>query len=133
MIDIFKCIGVEVVSYDIIAVHRLGKKFPNKSRNVIVRFTNRKNVISSFKNKKLLHKTKELGFKNLYFIENLCPVNRYILNKCNELRSEGLVKSVWSFNGLINIKFTDDYNEKPTLIHHTEDIEYYIHNDSLDF
>ena len=80
---------VEVTSYDIIAVHRLGKKFPNKSRNVIVRFTNRKNVINSFKNKKLLPTVP--GFKNLYFTENLCPVNRHILNKCNELRSEGLI------------------------------------------
>ena len=133
VMDILKCIGVEVNSYDIIAVHRLGKKFPSKPRNVICRFINRKHVFDSFKNKKLLSKTKVLGFNNLYFIENLCPVNRYIWNKCNELRSEGLVKSVWSFNGVINIKFTDDYNEKPTLIHHTEDIEYYIHNDSLDF
>ena len=38
-------IGVKVESYDLVAAHRSGKFFPNKNRNVFVRFLNRKKRI----------------------------------------------------------------------------------------
>ena len=50
IIDILGSINVNIQSYDIAAVHRIGKSNKNNSRNVIVRLTNRKNVILSLKN-----------------------------------------------------------------------------------
>ena len=44
IIDVLSKIGIKVVSYDIVAVHRLGKFIDGKCRNVIIRFTNRKHV-----------------------------------------------------------------------------------------
>ena len=37
-------------SYDIVAVHRIGKRWPNTNRVTILRFINRKDAIFSLKN-----------------------------------------------------------------------------------
>ena len=50
IIDLLGSINVIIQSYDVAAVHCIGKSNKNNSRNVIVRFTNRKNVILSLKN-----------------------------------------------------------------------------------
>ena len=44
VIKIFESIGIKVQSYDLVAVHRIGKFIQGKHRNVIVRFINRKNA-----------------------------------------------------------------------------------------
>ena len=44
VIETFIKIGIKVKSYDIVAVHRLGKYIDGKCRSVIARFTNRKHV-----------------------------------------------------------------------------------------
>ena len=40
VLKVFESIGVNLVSYDLVAVHRVGKFMEGKNRNVIVRFLN---------------------------------------------------------------------------------------------
>ena len=128
IIDVLKSINVNVTSYNLVAVHRLGKKNRDRPRNVIVRFINRKDAFASLKNKKDLKKT---AFKNYMIHENLCPVYKKIYNECK--RNEN-IRKVWSYNGVVHVKFTDDEFEEPTKIFHFEDIDTFINDDtSLDF
>ena len=46
----------------------------------------------------------------------------------NYLKKKKLIASCWSFNGQINIKYTNDEDEKPTKLNHFEDIFYEIDN-----
>ena len=48
IIKILKSININICSYDIVAIHRLGNKNYNTNRNVICRFMNRKNTFISF-------------------------------------------------------------------------------------
>ena len=54
IIKLLGSIGVKVESYNIVAVHRLGRFNQNKNRNVIVRFLNRKMSYSCLDNSKKL-------------------------------------------------------------------------------
>ena len=132
VIKILKCIDVEVTSYKIVAVHRLGKPRQGVTRNVIVRFINRKDAISSLINKKKLPKAKSIAndFNRIFIIENLCLDNKRIFDKCYKLKSDNIIKRLWSFNGVVNIKFSDSRDEWPTKIYHFSDIDYYIHENS---
>ena len=73
-------------SYDIVAVHRIGKRRPNTNRVTIVRFINRKDAIFSLKNKNKLRNS--AAFKTLYNNENLCPENRLIFNQLYKLKND---------------------------------------------
>ena len=132
VLKILQCIDVDVTSYKLVAVHRLGKPRQGVTRNVIVRFINRKDAISCLKNKKKLPKARSLGndFNRIYIIENLCPDNKQIFDKCYKLKSSNIIKRLWSFNGVVNIKFSESNDEWPTKIYHYSDIDYYIHENS---
>ena len=90
---------ISLTSYDIVAVHRLGKKCANRNRSTIVRFINRKNAIYALKNKS---KLKHSVYKNLYINENLSPENRNIFNILYKMKKEKYINDVWSANGKIN-------------------------------
>ena len=47
VIELLKSIKVDISSYDLVAVHRLGKQSPHKTRVIIVRFVNRKSACVS--------------------------------------------------------------------------------------
>ena len=49
---------------------------------------------------------------NLFIIENLCPTFRAIFDVWSNLKNEGKEKHVWSFNGIINFKKTENYRER---------------------
>ena len=123
VLEILKSIKINISSYNIVAVHRLGRKRRGFNRNVIVRFVNRKNAILALKFKKNLSKTK---FKDVKIIENLCPANKKIYKKCSALKRQNFLSSVWTFNGVVNIKFTDSEDEYPTKVYHFDDIEYHL-------
>ena len=71
----------KLTSYDIVAVHRIGKRRPNTNRVTIVRFINRKNAIFSLKNKNKLRNT--MDFKTIYINENLLGIDIYLINYIN--------------------------------------------------
>ncbi len=113
-----KSIGLNVPAYQIVGVHRIGKKRPNRPRNVIVRFINRKNAFTLLKNKKKLNTGQ---YKRYFIIENLCPYNKRIFNKLYKYKKEDEIHSVWSYNGQVFAKV--DENDEPTRIEHFDDID----------
>ena len=78
VVNLFKEIKLDISSYDLVAVHRLGKPTSRKSRNVIVRFLNRKSAFACFLNAKLLNKS-NLMYKKIFITENLCPIKSLIV------------------------------------------------------
>ena len=115
VIDILRYIGLEdLESYDIAGCHRIHKS------NVIVRFVNRKHAIQSLKYKKYLKGCRrEFRFKqNVFMYENLCPAFRSIEEKCRNLMDNELINQLWSYNGIIHFKYTNEKTEKPKKILH---------------
>ncbi len=106
VIDILAEVGIKNIKpFNIVGVHRIGKKFNSKPRNVIVRFLNKKTAFALLKKKKNLKSTK---FKNYYVIENLCPFNKKIFNKLYKLKKEDEIRSVWSYNGQVYVQLEED-------------------------
>ena len=127
VINILGTIGVVVESIDIVAVHRLKVIKNGKPPSTIVRFINRKNAFDALKNKKELHLCEEtLGFKSLFIVENLCPVFKSLFEKCRSLKYEHKIKHLWTHNGIINIRLTDNRKENPIRLYHDEDFDYYF-------
>ena len=110
IIEVLGSIDVHVNSKGIVACHRLAKSKKEKLKKgpskVIVRFVNRKNAISCLKNKKKLREENNKS-KEIFINEQVCPAYQKIFDECLSYKHE------WSFNGIINIKFTDDRTEKP--------------------
>ena len=94
-------------SYNIVAVHRLGKRLNGIDRNVRVRFVNRKFTITTFIDN---------AYEKIIIVVNPSPMNNKIYNQCFKLKREGIFKSLWSFNGVIHVKFTSNYDNLPTKI-----------------
>ena len=124
VIKVLDSVGVKVCSYDIVAVHRLGKPKDNLIRNVIVRFMNRKNAYSSLFYRKYLLDIAD--YRNIFITENLCPANKLIFNHLYKLKKELKIKSVWTYSGCVYFKMTADIKEKPIKIKHIDEIEDYV-------
>ena len=111
IVKLLNKIKIKVQSYDIVAVHRLGKYVSGKTRNVIVRFVNRKNSYKCFGIGKKLKLLNEYKDERIFTIENLCPTNKNIFNALYKLKKQELIHSVWSRNGRIFYQENDDYND----------------------
>ena len=61
-----------------------------------------------------------------YICENLCPRFKSIMEDCNELKTNGNIRKIWTFNGVINFKKTVNGNERPEKIFHVEDLNKYF-------
>ena len=109
--EILQSIDVKVESNDFHAIHRLQKDRKDKDQpaKVIVRFVNRKNAIKCLTNKKKLFEQKSGIFIN----NNLCQAYQEIYNDCRKLKYEKRILNFWTYNGIVNIKFTDDRQERP--------------------
>ena len=116
-------IGVRVSHYDIAGCHRLYNR-KSQSTNVIVRFVCRQHARECLYNKRKLTYIPE--YKNLYIIENLCPRYKEIYEQCLKMKKTKDIKHVWTYNGTICIKKSDNRNEKPIKILHVNDLNYYI-------
>ena len=129
VIDIFNSVHMNICSYNIVAVHRIGKNNRLRPRNVIIRFVNRKDSIRIFNRRKQI----EISAKNIFnmngirIIENLCPENKHLFNQCFKLKKLGKIDYVSSTNGNVYIQMPDYDND--LLIEHSEDIEYYLNED----
>ena len=130
VINLFKEIKLDISSYDLVAVHQLGKTSSRKSRNVIVRFLNRKSAFACLLNAKLLNKSSNLMYKKIFITENLCPINKKIFNRLYKMKKEKSLFNVWSFQGHVYFKFSDSREERPIHIKHPEDIDYYFNKES---
>ena len=95
VIDIFRCLKINIDSSDIEDCHRLGNSTP---KNTIVCFVNHKFCKKALEAKFYLRKINnaELHFDTssiLYFSENLTPYNQYLTWKCRELKRANLMHS----------------------------------------
>ena len=68
LINVLHSIGINVESYDIVAVHRIGRIVHGKSRNVIARFINRKNAEKATKNSFKLFTSQNASYKKSLFV-----------------------------------------------------------------
>ena len=133
VLEILKNIGLELDSYDLVAVHRLKGRLEGNFQSTIVRFLNRKDAYFCLENKKeLLACKNKMGFKNLFFVENLCPFYKELYNKCKKLKEENKIKHVWSHHGVVQFRFTDSRREKPKKLYHHEDLDYYFPEKKID-
>ena len=118
-IKLLKAINVNVSASDIQACHRLTKK-----TRVIVKFVNRKSAISCLRNKAKLKSLdlKKIGLPaaTIFINESLCPSYRRLFWRCNELYKQKKLLGVWSYNGTVKIKLSD---ESVKAILHDVDIE----------
>ena len=78
VIDLLKSLKINVESYDIVCCHRLKKFEPGKTRNVIVRFLNRKHAYRFLGTSRKLRNSARQEYQRIYVIENLCPINKQI-------------------------------------------------------
>ena len=129
IIDILGSINVNIQSFDIAAVHRIGKSNKNNSRNIIVRFTNSKNIILSLKNRCKLKSLNNDQYKRIFIFEHLCPTYKNLFGKLREMKNNGEIFNVWSFNGTVNFKFSENGNINKA--YHHSDIEYFLYEDSI--
>ena len=126
VISILRRIGVENLEYfEIAACHRLKKRKEEKYASVIVRFINRKRAIQCFKNRKYIKET-ITEFPGLYIFENLCPRYRSIFEACTDLKNNGEINKIWTFNGCINIKTSNNTYERPKKLFHINDLDKYF-------
>ena len=129
VIKILNKIGTSNVQhYDIVGCHRLRSKDRFGNRNTIVRFVNRKIAYSSLRNKKLVYKCRDMGFSNLSIVENLCPTNKSIFEMMNKLKSEGRLSNVWSYNGTIHFKYTNNSDEMAKKVLNKKDISIFFNS-----
>ena len=130
VIEILDSIGVQVSSYNIVACHRLKKKNYQKSASTIVRFVNRKSVHEIKTKKKNLNESpyKEVFGNNISITDNLSPENRFIYDSCYLLKKKNVIKNVWSFNGVVHVKYADKSDERTIKLYHTDDIFHSIPN-----
>ena len=116
--NILRPLGVHVGDNDIDACHRLAKRDPRKPANVVVRFVNRKNAVDAIKNRYLLKQ-----HKCLFIHYNLCPSYRAILDSLSNLRKEGIVNQVWTYNGKVTYKKSSNRWGRGTRIWHIDELE----------
>ena len=123
-LEILREIGLYHLNhFHIVGCHRIGKADKFGRKNTIVRFLNRKDAILCLKLKRNLYRCKSIGYENLSIVENLCPAYKSIFEEVSQLKNDGKIKKMWTFNGVINYKITDDHSEKPVKVFHNTDLE----------
>ena len=121
IIDLLNSLKIDMTSYDIVATHRIGKKANGKPRIVLVRFINRKHAYRAMKSSKHIKKSINPIYKKIFICENLCPSNKMIFNKLYKAKKLGKIHSVWSSNGAVLCKYTED--DDSVLIQHIDEID----------
>ena len=132
VLKVLESIGVNLNSYDLVAVHRVGKYLNNKNRNVIIRFLNRKNAYHCMRVGNNLKKSKNIEYKHLYITENLCPTNKKIFNYLYKLKKLTKINNVWSYNGSVYYQINDTDDENAERADHMDDLDYLIDELGLD-
>ena len=124
VIKVLHSIDITSDSYGIVAVHRLGKFRSDKNRVVIVRFLNRKNAYMCLNSAKKLARC-QAEYRKLFITEHLCPTYRNLFNRLYKLNKQKRIYNVWTYEGKVFCKVTDKNDERPKIIKHQDDIDYY--------
>lgn len=119
-------LGVRVTERDISVAHRLRAGPKDSSRPIIVRFTSRRvrdDVLRAKKKLFVPRSTNESGNTPGVFIsEHLTRSVSTLYFEARKMVREKKIVSAWTNKGLVNIKFTADAAEKPTVIRSLADI-----------
>ena len=59
-------------------------------------------------------------------MENLCPSYKSILDSMFNLKNEGRTKNVWTSNGVVHFKYTDNPRERAKKVFHKKDIDIFF-------
>ena len=106
VVKILGTVGVKISKVDLEAVHRLGKP-RDGSHRTIVRFVNRKHCKDALTNRKKLRSidSSSIGLNKaeLYFNENLTPMNGKIAYKSRVLKRAGIISNTFTKDGVTNI------------------------------
>ena len=131
IITMLNSLNLELESFDIVAVHRIGKyRNGNKPRNVIVRFLNRRHAYDCLKMNKKLKSTQK--YKSIFVIENLCPYSKRIFNALYKLKKINKIKSLWTFNGQVFYKISEE-DDTYFQARQLEDIQFLFDDDMNSF
>ena len=123
-IKVLRAIGLQhITPFHIVGCHRVGTEDRYGRKNTIVRFLNRKDAIQCLRLKRNLYRCKPLGYDNLLIVENLCPAYKSIFETVSQLKNEGKIKKVWTYNGIVNYKLSDDDREKSVKVYHYHDLD----------
>ena len=127
IINILRRVGVwNLESYEIAACHRLRRKLGNEhTQRVIVRFTNRKRVFQCLQARKYL-RDNIYEHPKMYIHDSLCQKYKDLFEECLKLKENGDLKKIWTYNGIINIKLTENYYERAKKVFHISDIHRYF-------
>ena len=120
-LDIIRKVGFTSVGYyEVVGCHRLRKKKDDVFAPTIIRFINRKIPEFCKKNRWRLQKLRYNNW-NLVFREDLCPANEAILTECEKLKNEGLIFSVFTYNGFV--KVVRKNRDRPIKLSHIKDVQ----------
>lgn len=98
--NFFSTEEIELGLSDVDRCHRVGKK-TRGPRAVLVKFTSYRAKAT------LMKKSKELRDKNIFVNEDLTNVRYKVLQKALKLKKEGVLTSVWTYDGRIHIRDRD--------------------------
>ena len=97
--------GIEVNPLDIEGCHRLplGRNATNTTKQVIVKFVNRKH------SKAMLEHKKDINQKSKVFVSHLlCPYYGFLWGKCKELQRKGRINQVFCLGAVVTGRITEN-------------------------
>lgn len=119
VLDFFrKDLNVDVSAEDISTAHRLRAGARDSVRPIIVRFVNRKTRNKVFSAKSQLKATG----KRIFINEHLTKSNADIFYEARKMVREKRIYAAWTRNGLVNVRFSADQNQRPVIIHSKNDL-----------
>jgi len=118
-------LGVQLRPEDISIAHRLPKGKNDRTRPVMVRFSNRRSRDAVYVARRSLHSA---GMKDMYINEHLTKHHEQLFAACRKLRKEKRIHSTWTWHGITHVKLSqtsrmikiqsdDDISKLPTLRH----------------
>ena len=111
---------INISPMDIKNCHRLplGRNSTNTTKQVIVKFVNRKH------SEAILQQKKDINSKNKVFVTNsLCPYYCFLWGKCKDLQRKGRISQVFCLGAVVTIRVTE--NSPAIKILHERDLMVY--------
>ena len=113
--------GYKLYPRDVEACHRLWNRNPREPARVVARLVNREDAENAIRGRYKLHNYAHL--KRIFIVDNLCPRYREIFDELTELKQSGIINQVWSYNGKIHFKSTNNRRAKGKRVFHMDDLE----------
>jgi hypothetical protein len=113
-------LGVKVDPRDISIAHRLRASDRESCRPVLVRFTSRRIRDAVYRSKKSLKSLPKDA--SIFISEHLTKNASNVFFEARKLVKEKSLAGAWTTHGLVNVKFTSEPSEKPTIIRTSQEL-----------